>query len=655
MMEQIFKSVLLLSSAGAVLSSALFLLKPVTKRVFGSHWQYYIWLCVLVVMMLPVSFKIPIKTNVNIAVPQAHQAVLKNNNIGTESDAGQLPTVINKQIPVEYRNIDIAKGITLNLFDVIIYTWLLGAVIFFCGGLLSYLRFLRTIRKNSEAVSCPELETVKEKKRIKRKIHVRITQLLAAPLMVGIFKPTLLLPNIQISEKELHYILLHELTHLKRHDLWYKWFAMLVNSVHWFNPLIYLVGRQINEECEISCDLVVTKDMNEEEKNGYMSTIVSLLSANKEKGKILTTAMANNKKQIKRRFTMIRNAKSINRFMSVISIITAMLILSITVFASGAVAASLQDGLESRENNEIYVTSSMKFKVNNIQDSGWVKSISSNGSVDVKIDLAQYRTTNGYVRNCHIATLSGNLGEMKLYSNGFGFYTENELMHYMFKEDNPFFNADKIKYATFIATDSNNPSKFNRYGDLPAFSIMMDLSRDEKTIRQIAVRFKTTTDKYFYDASFPDADKYSSIDMNTTTYIGDFQDILRWFSLGEKSNYFTYFEEGNFKNKKIDGINVSIAGAAENGIDIKTDITKEGIDRVILEVKEASEGTMYIAGGGYDMPVDNSIRIVYQYRNDNGDLVDGTFEKGKNYLIDIIMFNNQNGVVYRQREYVTIP
>ena len=74
-MEQIFKSVLLLSAVGTILSVALLLLKPVTKRVFGSQWQYYIWLCVLVVMMLPVSFKMPVKTNINIIVPQGQQAV----------------------------------------------------------------------------------------------------------------------------------------------------------------------------------------------------------------------------------------------------------------------------------------------------------------------------------------------------------------------------------------------------------------------------------------------------------------------------------------------------------------------------------------------------------------------------------------------------
>jgi bla regulator protein BlaR1 len=307
-MKELFKSVLLLSLMGTVLSGVLLLLKPVTKRVFGSHWQYYIWLSVLVVMVLPVSFKMPVKTDLYTTIPANQQIIQENNTAQTPVNAKQKPVFLNGQTPAGNRYIDIVQGITPSLLDVFVYVWLFGAAIFFCGGIISYLRFLRTIRKNSFPVICPALEEFKLAKGIRQKIRVRTARLLTAPLIVGVFNPTLLLPNAAVSEKQLHYILLHELTHLKRHDLLYKWFAMIVNAVHWFNPFAYFVARQINEACEISCDLSVTKGMSADEKNGYMNTIVSLLSMNKEKSKLLTTAMASDKKQIKNRFIIIRKA-----------------------------------------------------------------------------------------------------------------------------------------------------------------------------------------------------------------------------------------------------------------------------------------------------------------------------------------------------------
>src|SRR5699024_325077 len=97
------------------------------------------------------------------------------------------------------------------------------------------------------------------------------------PLIVGLINPTLYLPEYEISDNDLNYILMHELTHYKRHDLLYKWFAMFVLSIHWFNPLIYVVSKQIDEECEISCDYEVCKNLSDNDKKYYMAMILEFI------------------------------------------------------------------------------------------------------------------------------------------------------------------------------------------------------------------------------------------------------------------------------------------------------------------------------------------------------------------------------------------
>ena len=63
----------------------------------------------------------------------------------------------------------------------------------------------------------------------------------------------------------------------KRKDLIIKWFALFVNAVHWFNPLSYLLSANLSEACEVSCDMEVTKNMNDEEQKLYMKTILELV------------------------------------------------------------------------------------------------------------------------------------------------------------------------------------------------------------------------------------------------------------------------------------------------------------------------------------------------------------------------------------------
>ena len=58
-MNEVMQNILLLSAAGSVLALVLLCIKPLTERLFSPKWQYYIWLTVLIVMVLPVKLPLP--------------------------------------------------------------------------------------------------------------------------------------------------------------------------------------------------------------------------------------------------------------------------------------------------------------------------------------------------------------------------------------------------------------------------------------------------------------------------------------------------------------------------------------------------------------------------------------------------------------------
>lgn len=336
MLLQIFKSILVTSAVGSILSLLLLLLKPITRRWFGSTWQYYAWSLVLIVMMLPVTIRLP-QTTTNTApyISLNTEQTFTNQTVQTNLETLQqkpIPTVETKSLGQSTANV--LQNIPFKITDVMCYIWLIGLLLILGINLIRYLIFLQAIHKNSVKIYCPGVD--------RNKIITRKTSMIDAPLMVGIFSPLLLLPDIQMSEENLKYILLHELTHYRRRDLWYKWFAMLVNTVHWFNPFTYIVSRQIDEECEISCDLSVVSNMNETEKKGYMNTILALVSQTGTTTKLFTTAMASNKNEIKRRFTMIKNTTKKSKIAILCSVIIACIILCTSVFASGVLSNKTQ-------------------------------------------------------------------------------------------------------------------------------------------------------------------------------------------------------------------------------------------------------------------------------------------------------------------------
>lgn len=275
-MEHIFQSVLLLSGVGALITAVLLLIKPLTSRYFGSRWQYYIWLMVLLVMLLPVRFDISVVdhwTQTLRQSPLSEQMAQSQPDTGLDQADVPLQTeMLNPPVPADERG---------NLWLILSFVWLAGALLFLGAGLISYWRFLFTIRRHAVSVEHPMLDAMCQASGCRTKIGVKATAMLTAPLLTGLFRPTILLPDRKIDEDALKYILLHELTHYRRCDLWYKWFAFVVNAVHWFNPLVYLAVRQIGEECEICCDLAVTRGLNDAEKKAYMTVIMHLASNQK--------------------------------------------------------------------------------------------------------------------------------------------------------------------------------------------------------------------------------------------------------------------------------------------------------------------------------------------------------------------------------------
>ncbi len=79
-----------------------------------------------------------------------------------------------------------------------------------------------------------------------------------------------------LTERQKHYVLLHEQEHIRRRDSLRKFIAEICCWVHWFNPLVWYAARLYAEDLEMSCDEAVTTGMTNEEKAEYAGVLVDL-------------------------------------------------------------------------------------------------------------------------------------------------------------------------------------------------------------------------------------------------------------------------------------------------------------------------------------------------------------------------------------------
>jgi len=271
----IFKTVLILSLFGFGITALLLLFKPITAKRLPARWQYCVWVAVLISMLFPAYKLIPKKEAQKLSIVPQNQTVQTETQPQEEINPD---TVVTYDTPIEYREVNLSSKIQIRLFDLIAYIWGTGVLIFSLVVIISYFRFLCHKNKNAVKISDNKIfSEVKKELKIKRHIRLKASSDIGSPMLVGVLFPTVYIPCQEIPDNNMRMVLLHELTHYKRKDLLVKWFAVLVNAVHWFNPLCYLACAALSEACEVSCDMSVTKNMSEDEQKLYMQTILNLV------------------------------------------------------------------------------------------------------------------------------------------------------------------------------------------------------------------------------------------------------------------------------------------------------------------------------------------------------------------------------------------
>lgn len=112
--------------------------------------------------------------------------------------------------------------------------------------------------------------------------------------------------------------------HHKRKDLLYKWLTLIVTSVHWFNPVMVFIRREIGSSCELSCDEAVIKGMSLGQRMAYGNTLLTLSANVSIPSGTLATTLCEEKRQLKMRLKSIKSDHKRSVLGSVLSLVLAL-------------------------------------------------------------------------------------------------------------------------------------------------------------------------------------------------------------------------------------------------------------------------------------------------------------------------------------------
>lgn len=199
----------------------------------------------------------------------------------TISDHSFYPVVIDALTP-DKENFFVPKFTWLNL---ILTIWIAVTVILIIRAIYKYYKAIKILKKTviePKPELQAQLDAVAKQCKIKSMVKLRISDSVSSPVTYGFFKPVVLFPNQTFTNEEFNFIATHECCHIKNKDIWIKLLTEIYCGIFWWNPLVYLLKKDLSFCLELRCDKRVTSKLSENRCTVYYEVLVTQMKAYKE-------------------------------------------------------------------------------------------------------------------------------------------------------------------------------------------------------------------------------------------------------------------------------------------------------------------------------------------------------------------------------------
>lgn len=157
--------------------------------------------------------------------------------------------------------------------------WLLGTVFLLIHYALQYCKAIRAAQqaKPWDSRTTFLLSEIRRQTGRTIKVRGRTAANIESAFGVGVLRRYIILPDKTYTDAELHYILLHEYTHFLNHDTAVKLLVTLYCIIFWWNPIVYLLQKDLEQTLELKCDRAIAQTLNAQERTAYLRAILAAM------------------------------------------------------------------------------------------------------------------------------------------------------------------------------------------------------------------------------------------------------------------------------------------------------------------------------------------------------------------------------------------
>lgn len=334
-METFLLNLLKTSLLGSLAILAMLVLKPLWRERYRAKTRCWLWLALAAFLLLPVDFSVK-NAPVQAEPPKDYTLFVGTDKTTIQSTDNLFGDMAEKsgQSPAQVRDTIIQRPVTnpeqkttryIPVTTILFYGYLAGAAAFLLYQGVSYAHFRRTVRRWKRDVARADYAAMLSDTAHDLGVsapEMLVCEAISTPAVTGLLRPRLLLPHERYDVQELRYILRHELCHLKRRDMLFKLVLLAANAMHWFNPVVYLMLRQADEDIELACDSAATDGLELPERAAYSRTLLAAVQSS-VRALPATTCFGGTVERLKRRITNVLGAQK-KRGLGIVALVLAL-------------------------------------------------------------------------------------------------------------------------------------------------------------------------------------------------------------------------------------------------------------------------------------------------------------------------------------------
>ena len=197
----------------------------------------------------------------------------------------------------------------INAGRILSFIWFAGMAAYLVITIHKYRRLINDIKGSAFPIKknmwYEVFDEIRKEGSNKAEVRLLFSDIFVQPFTTGVSKKFIVIPvslSDSLSRDEIRFILMHEITHVRRNDIPFKLLIEILNCFHWFNPFFYFMKHRLDMWIEISCDESVNEEFSEEIKESYIELLIKIFEINARQDRKYSSFFASRKtKNIKGR------------------------------------------------------------------------------------------------------------------------------------------------------------------------------------------------------------------------------------------------------------------------------------------------------------------------------------------------------------------